>query len=102
MESLAARSGVEIVHVPYRGSGAAVTAVLSGEVDMALLPAAAVMPHVKSGKIKALAVASAKRSSALPDLSTLSGKWNGRHSGRCLDRLHRSREDAGSYFEEAA
>jgi len=48
-----------------------VTAVLSGEVDMALLPAAAVMPHVKSGKIKALAVASAKRSSALPDLPTL-------------------------------
>jgi tripartite-type tricarboxylate transporter receptor subunit TctC len=70
MASLASRSGVEIVHVPYRGSGAAVTAVLSGEVDMALLPAAAVMPHVRSGKIKALAVASAKRSPALPELPT--------------------------------
>jgi tripartite-type tricarboxylate transporter receptor subunit TctC len=71
MASLVARSGVDAVHVPYRGSGAAVTALLSGDVDMALLPAAAVMPHVKSGKIKALAVASAKRSSALPDLPTL-------------------------------
>jgi len=70
MASLAARSGVEMVHVPYRGSGAAVTAVLSGEVDMALLPAAAVMPHVRAGKIKALAVASARRSSALPELPT--------------------------------
>lgn len=71
MAALAARSGVDAVHVPYRGSGAAVTALLSGDVDMALLPAAAVMPHVKSGKIKALAIASAKRSTALPDLPTL-------------------------------
>ncbi len=71
MEALAARSGVEVVHVPYKGSGSAVTAVLSGEVDMALLPAAAVMPHVKSGKIKAVAVAAAKRSPSLPDLPTL-------------------------------
>jgi tripartite-type tricarboxylate transporter receptor subunit TctC len=71
METLAARSGADFVHVPYRGSAAAVTAVLSGEVDMGLLPAAAVMPHVKAGKIRALAVASAKRSPSLPDLPTL-------------------------------
>lgn len=71
METLAAGAGVDVVHVPYRGSGAAVIAILSGEVDMALLPAAAVMPHVKAGKLRALAVASAKRSSSLPDLPTL-------------------------------
>jgi tripartite-type tricarboxylate transporter receptor subunit TctC len=71
METLAARSGADIVHVPYRGSGAAVTAVLAGEVDMALLPAAAVMPHVKAGKLRGLAVASAKRSPSIPDLPTL-------------------------------
>ncbi|HSV53401.1 MAG TPA: tripartite tricarboxylate transporter substrate binding protein [Burkholderiaceae bacterium] len=71
METLAAGTGADVVHVPYRGSGAAVTAVLSGEVDMALLPAAAVMPHVKAGKMRALAVASAKRSASLPDLPTL-------------------------------
>jgi len=71
MEALGAGSGADVVHVPYRGSGAAVTAVLAGEVDMALLPAAAVMPHVKAGKIHALAVASAKRSPSLPELPTL-------------------------------
>lgn len=71
METLAAGAGADVVHVPYRGSGAAVTAVLAGEVDMALLPAAAVMPHVKAGKIRALAVASAKRSPSLPELPTL-------------------------------
>jgi tripartite-type tricarboxylate transporter receptor subunit TctC len=72
MEALAARSGTQIVHVPYPGSGQAVTAILSGDAQMAVLPAAAVMPHVRSGKLKALAVATAKRSSLLPDLPTLS------------------------------
>jgi tripartite-type tricarboxylate transporter receptor subunit TctC len=71
METVAARTGADFVHVPYRGSGAAVTAVLTGEVDMALLPAAAVMPHIKAGKMRGLAVASAKRSPSLPDLPTL-------------------------------
>jgi tripartite-type tricarboxylate transporter receptor subunit TctC len=71
METLAAQSGADIVHVPYRGSAAAVTAVLSGEVDMALLPAAAVMPHIKAGKLRGVAVASARRSPSLPDLPTL-------------------------------
>lgn len=71
METLAARSGADFVHVPYRGSAAAVTAVLTGEVDMGLLPAAAVMPHIKAGKIRGLAVASVKRSPSLPDLPTL-------------------------------
>ena len=70
MQTVAAQTGGDFVHVPYRGSGAAVTAVLSGDVDMALLPAAAVMPHIKSGKIRGLAVASAKRSASLPDLPT--------------------------------
>jgi tripartite-type tricarboxylate transporter receptor subunit TctC len=71
MEAVAARTGADLVHVPYRGSGAAVTAVLTGEVDMALLPAAAVMPHIKAGKIRGLAVASAQRSPSLPELPTL-------------------------------
>jgi tripartite-type tricarboxylate transporter receptor subunit TctC len=71
MAALVARAGGDVVHAPYKGSGAAVTAVLSGEVDMALLPAAAVMPHVKAGKLRALAVASPARSASLPDLPTL-------------------------------
>ncbi len=71
MESLAAKSGTSVVHVPYAGSGPAVTALLSGNADIAVLPAAAVMAQVKAGKIKALAVATAKRSGALPELPTL-------------------------------
>jgi tripartite-type tricarboxylate transporter receptor subunit TctC len=71
MATLLAETGGDAVHVPYRGSGAAVTALLSGEVDMALLPAGAVMPHVKAGKLKALAVASTVRSPSLPDVPSL-------------------------------
>jgi len=71
MAALASRSGTEIVHVPYPGSAQAVTAILAGETQMAVLPAAAVMPHVRAGKLKAVAVATAKRSSVLPDLPTL-------------------------------
>jgi tripartite-type tricarboxylate transporter receptor subunit TctC len=71
MESLASKSGSSVVHVPYAGSGPAVTALLSGNADIAVLPAAAVMPQIKAGKIRALAVATGKRSAALPDLPTL-------------------------------
>jgi tripartite-type tricarboxylate transporter receptor subunit TctC len=71
MESLASKSGTSVVHVPYAGSGPAVTALLSGNADIACLPAASVMPQIKAGKIKALAVATAKRSASLPDLPTL-------------------------------
>jgi tripartite-type tricarboxylate transporter receptor subunit TctC len=71
MEALAARAGTQIVHVPYAGSGPAVAALLAGDTQMAALPAAAVMGHIKAGKLKALAVATEKRSPALPDLPTL-------------------------------
>ncbi len=71
MEALAARSGTQIVHLPYAGSGPAVLALLSGDAQMACLPAGAVMPQVKAGKLKALAVATAKRSSLMPQLPTL-------------------------------
>ena len=71
MEALAARAGTTLVHVPYNGSGPAMMALLSGDVDLACLPAAAVMPQIKAGKVRPLAVATAKRSSALPDVPTL-------------------------------
>lgn len=72
MEALSSSTQADIVHVPYRGSGAAVAALLAGEVDMALLPAAAVMPQVKAGKVQAVAIASARRSPSLPELPTFS------------------------------
>ncbi|MDB5798504.1 MAG: Tripartite-type tricarboxylate transporter, receptor component TctC [Paucimonas sp.] len=69
--AIAARSGAELVHIPYPGSGQAVTALLAGDAHLAVLPAAAVMQHVRAGKLKALAVATARRSAVLPDLPTL-------------------------------
>ena len=71
MEALATRSGTSVVHVPYAGSGPAVTALLAGNADIAVLPAAAVMGQVKAGKMKALAVATGKRSASVPELPTL-------------------------------
>lgn len=71
MEVLDATAGADLVHAPYKGSAAAVTALLGGETDLAILPAAAVMPHIKAGRIRALAVAAPKRSTLVPDLPTL-------------------------------
>jgi tripartite-type tricarboxylate transporter receptor subunit TctC len=59
------------VHIPYTSSGTAVTALLQGDVQFGCLPAVAVMPHVKTGRLKALAVTSADRSSLVPELPTL-------------------------------
>ena len=71
MELVALRSAAEIVHVPYPGSSQAVTALLAGEVDMACLPALAVIAHVKAGKLKAIGASTARRSTSLPDVPTL-------------------------------
>lgn len=72
MELLAARSGTRIVHVPYPGSSQAVMAMISSDVDMAVLPALAVLPQVKAGKLRVIGASTAKRSALLPDIPTLS------------------------------
>ena len=59
------------VHIPYASSGQAVTAMLQGDVHFACLPAVSIMPQVKAGKLKALAITSAERSPLLPDVPTL-------------------------------
>ncbi|HUI96392.1 MAG TPA: tripartite tricarboxylate transporter substrate binding protein [Xanthobacteraceae bacterium] len=66
-----ARAGIKTVHVPYQGSPQAVTDLLAGRTMMMFSPASAVMPHIKSGALKALASAAAKRPSVLPDLPTM-------------------------------
>jgi tripartite-type tricarboxylate transporter receptor subunit TctC len=71
MEAIALKSGAQIVHVPYPGSPQAMTAVMRADVQMACLPAAAVVPLGKDGKVKMLAVSLAKRSPYLPELPTL-------------------------------
>ena len=71
MASLAMKAGVTVVHLPFQGSPAAVTALLRGDVQMAVLPAASVAPLAAEGKLKLLAVTSPQRSALLPDLPTL-------------------------------
>jgi tripartite-type tricarboxylate transporter receptor subunit TctC len=71
MESLAAKAGVRLVHLPFAGSPAVLTALLRGDVQMAVLPAGSVVPQGRDGKLRLLAVTSPKRSPLLPDLPTL-------------------------------
>jgi tripartite-type tricarboxylate transporter receptor subunit TctC len=61
-------AGVEMLHVPYKGTGQAVTDLLAGQIDLLFAPAQSVMPHVQAKKLKAFAVTSARRSSTVPDL----------------------------------
>jgi len=71
MASLAMKAGANVVHLPFPGSPAAVTALLRGDVQMAVLPAGSVAPLAAEGKLKLLAVTSPKRSPLLPQLPTL-------------------------------
>jgi tripartite-type tricarboxylate transporter receptor subunit TctC len=61
----------DMLHVPYRGTGPAITAILSGEVGIMFMPALAAMPHVQSGRLTALAVTTRERLTALPQLPTV-------------------------------
>ncbi len=70
-ELFGALAGVKLVHVPYRGTGPATIAVLSGEVTFGFGNLVALMPHVQAGRLRALAVTSAKRIRAAPQLPTV-------------------------------
>ena len=63
--------GSRLLHVPYKGTGQAVTDLLAGQVDLLFAPSQAVIQHVRAGKLKALATTGAKRSETLPDLPTV-------------------------------
>jgi len=64
-------AGVDLLHVPYKGTGQAVTDLLAGHVNLMFGPAQTVMPYVRAGKLKALAATGSKRSDTLPDLPTV-------------------------------
>ncbi len=85
-EMFAMMSGVKMVHVPYKGLSIAMTDLLSGQVPLMFSSAVAMLPHVKSGKLRAIAMTGAQRAPVIPDVPTVaeagvkgyeSGSWYG-------------------------
>jgi tripartite-type tricarboxylate transporter receptor subunit TctC len=70
-ELLAARVGGKMIHVPYNQGGQALTDVIGGQVQFMFYHPAAVLPHIKAGKLRALGCSGARRSAAAPDVPTL-------------------------------
>jgi tripartite-type tricarboxylate transporter receptor subunit TctC len=86
MELLKQMTGIDIAHIPYKGGGPAVTAAIGGQTQFIIGTTIGLLPHVRSGKLRALAVTSAKRSSAAPEIPTFAESgvpgydhepWNG-------------------------
>jgi tripartite-type tricarboxylate transporter receptor subunit TctC len=85
-ELLKTRAGIEMTHVPYKGISQMMTDALGNQIPLASPAAASALPHVKAGKLKALAITSAKRSSVMPEVPTVAesgiadydvAAWNG-------------------------
>jgi tripartite-type tricarboxylate transporter receptor subunit TctC len=70
-EMLKDRLKIDMLHIPYKGTGPAVTDLIGGQVQVMISTFASVLPHVKSGRLRALGVTSAKRSAATPEVPTL-------------------------------
>ena len=85
-EYLNSVTGMKLVHVPYKGDAPGTIDLVAGQIAIAVFPPIALVPHIKSGRLRALAVTSLERSTALPDTRTVaesgypgfeSGSWNG-------------------------
>ncbi len=70
-ELLASLSKAQLLHVPYRGDSAAITALLAGDIPMVIAPPTAVVAHIKSGKLRAIATTGPQRWPGLPDVPTV-------------------------------
>ena len=93
-ELLKARLGGEMVHVPYKEGGMALSDVIAGQTQFMFYHPAAVMPQIKAGKLRALGVSSAKRTSAAPDVPTISSRASATSTwspGSCSTRPRRRR-----------
>jgi tripartite-type tricarboxylate transporter receptor subunit TctC len=101
-------AGINTVHVPYKGGGPMAAAVVGGEAQWCIAPAAALVGHIKSGRVRALAISSKQRSALLPEIPTVDeagvpgyeyASWNGVFVPRgtprpVIDKLHASIQKA--------
>ena len=71
MEQVQMLSGVKMTHVPYKGGGPLSTNLVGGQIPLAAMPLAALMPHIRTGKVKVLAIVLSRRYGGLPDVPTL-------------------------------
>jgi len=72
-ELFKARAGVDMLHVPYKGTGQALTDLLGGQIELMFAPTQTVIPHVQSGRLRAIAVTGDKPLEALPNVPTVTG-----------------------------
>jgi len=77
MEYFKTVSGIDVVHVPYKGTGAAIQDLISGNVQLTIDSLAALSPYIKSGQLRALAVAYPQRAPSLPDVPTIADTYPG-------------------------
>jgi tripartite-type tricarboxylate transporter receptor subunit TctC len=77
LEMLSQQAGAKLVQIPYKGGGPTTIALLSGEIDICWSTLTTVKPHVESGKLRALAVSTKKRSSIMPALPTMDSMYPG-------------------------
>ena len=77
IEMLKQQAGIDAVHIPYKGGGAAVIAMMAGEVDFRFTTAIASLQHIRAGRIRPIAVTSAKPFALLPELPTLASMYAG-------------------------
>jgi len=77
MEMLKSDAGVDITHVPYKGSAPAVSDLLAGQVQMMVDGLPSALPHIKAGKLRAIALTSLRRAPSLPDLPTIAETYPG-------------------------
>jgi tripartite-type tricarboxylate transporter receptor subunit TctC len=96
-------AGVDLAHVPYKGSSQAISDLLSGQIPLLFTPASTAIPHVRAGKAVALGILSRQRSGGLPEVPTMSeagvpglefALWSGLHAPagtprEVIERLHR-------------